>query len=70
MLKGEKVTLRPVEREDLKRIQELSQDVELSILAGSEYQPRSLAHWEKHFEKQLEVINVHHSLLICQLWHF
>jgi RimJ/RimL family protein N-acetyltransferase len=54
MLKGQKVTLRPVEREDLKRIHELSQDVELSILAESEYQPRSLAHWEKRFEKHLE----------------
>ena len=54
MLKGEKVTLRPVEREDLKRIHELSQDVELSILARSEYQPRSLAHWEKRFDKELE----------------
>ena len=54
MLKGEKVTLRPMEREDLKRIHELSQDVELAVLAGSEYQPRSLAHLEKKFEKELD----------------
>ncbi len=54
MLKGEKVTLRPVEREDVKRLHELKQDVELVILAYGGYLPRSLAYFEKQFEQNLE----------------
>jgi diamine N-acetyltransferase len=54
MLKGEKVTLRPVEREDLKRLHELRNDVDLVILAYGDWQPRSLAETEKSFDKHLE----------------
>jgi diamine N-acetyltransferase len=54
MLKGEKVTLRPLEREDLKRLHELKQDVELMLLASGNYQPRPLAQLEKEYEKDLE----------------
>jgi diamine N-acetyltransferase len=54
MLKGEKVILRAVEREDLKRLHELEQDVELTMLGEGHWQPVPLAAFEKNFEKQLE----------------
>lgn len=54
MLQGKKVTLRPVEREDLKRLHELWQDVDLALLAGGAWSPWSLAAEEKEFEKHLE----------------
>jgi diamine N-acetyltransferase len=54
MLKGEKVTLRPMERDDLKRIHEMRMDVELVILAFGEWEPRPLARMEKDFDKHLE----------------
>ena len=54
MLKGEKVTLRPMERDDLKRLHEMRQDVELVILAFGDWQPRPLARFEKDFDKHLE----------------
>jgi RimJ/RimL family protein N-acetyltransferase len=58
MLKGEKVTLRPMERDDLKRIHEMRQDVELMILAFGDWQPRPLARFEKDFDKHLEADEV------------
>ncbi len=54
MLRGEKVVLRAVEREDLKRLQELRQNVDLVVLADGEWSPRPLAASEKQFEKHLE----------------
>lgn len=54
MLRGEKVILRPIEREDLKRLHELSANVELEMLAGGAWSPWSLAAMEKDFEKHLE----------------
>lgn len=54
MLRGEKVALRPVEREDLKRLHELWQDVELAMLAGGAWSPWPLAAEEKDFDKHLE----------------
>src|SRR5579864_8706221 len=54
MLRGKKVVLRPVEREDLKRLHELSQDVDLALLAGGAWEPWSLAAEEKEFDKHLE----------------
>ncbi|HEX6816838.1 MAG TPA: GNAT family protein [Ktedonobacterales bacterium] len=54
MLRGEKVILRPIEREDLKRLHELERNVDLALLAGSEWHPVPLAAWEKDFDKHLE----------------
>jgi RimJ/RimL family protein N-acetyltransferase len=54
MLKGERVTLRAIEREDLKRLHELRRNVELILLGYGEWQPVSLAAREKAFEKHLE----------------
>ena len=54
MLRGQKVILRPIEREDLKRLHELWQDVELELLAGGAWEPSSLASLEKEFDKHLE----------------
>ncbi len=54
MLKGEKVTLRPLERDDLKRFHELQQDVELGILAFGHWAPFPMAALEKLFDKSLE----------------
>jgi RimJ/RimL family protein N-acetyltransferase len=54
MLKGEKVILRAVEREDLKRLQELERDVELMLLGDGDWQPMPFAAYEKDFDKYLE----------------
>jgi diamine N-acetyltransferase len=53
MLKGERVILRAVEREDLKRLHELERNVDLAILGGGAWQPVPFAAFEKHFEKHL-----------------
>lgn len=54
MLKSERITLRAIEREDLKRLHELQRNVELIILGYGEWQPNSLAAIEKNFDKHLE----------------
>jgi RimJ/RimL family protein N-acetyltransferase len=54
MLKGEKVILRALERDDLKRLHELEQDVELMLLGDGDWQPTPLAAFEKRFEKHLD----------------
>src|SRR5690349_21286455 len=54
MLKGEKVTLRTIERTDLPRLHELMQNVELVMPAYGGWSPVPLANYEKHFEKRLE----------------
>lgn len=54
MLRGEKVVLRAVERDDLKKLHEMSaRNVELEMLGGGEWQPSSLAAWEKDFDKHV-----------------
>jgi diamine N-acetyltransferase len=52
MLKGKRVTLRAIEREDLKRLHELNQNVDLVLLGDAEWSPIPLAAWEKSFEKR------------------
>src|SRR5205809_236733 len=54
MLKGERVILRAVEREDLKRLHALEHNVDLVMLADGQWQPEPLAQWEKHFDKHLD----------------
>ncbi|MBA3469792.1 MAG: GNAT family N-acetyltransferase [Herpetosiphonaceae bacterium] len=53
MLKGEKVILRAREREDLKRLHELEQNVELVLQGDGNWQPEPFAALEKNFEKHL-----------------
>jgi len=54
MLKSERVTLRAVEREDMKRMHELRRNVDLILLGFGEWQPTPLAFMEKMFEKHLD----------------
>jgi diamine N-acetyltransferase len=54
MLKGARVTLRAIEREDLKRLHELNQNVDLVLMGDDSWQPIPLAAYEKSFEKRLE----------------
>ena len=54
MLKGEHVILRAVEREDLKRLHELSRNVELVVLADDYWSPTPFAAYEKGYEKYLD----------------
>jgi RimJ/RimL family protein N-acetyltransferase len=54
MLKGEKVTLRAVERDDLKRLHELNRNVELVVLADDAWRPVPFASYEKGFDKHLD----------------
>jgi len=63
MLKGDKVILRAIERDDIKRFHELERNVELVLLAEDEWQPKPLAAFEKEFEKDLDHEN-HNSFAI------
>jgi diamine N-acetyltransferase len=54
MLKGKKVILRAEERADLKRLHELTRNVELVVLSDGQWQPEPLAQWEQKFDKRLE----------------
>lgn len=54
MLKGKRVTLRTVEREDLKALHEMAQHVELVMLADDYWNPIPFAKREKNFEKYLD----------------
>src|SRR3712207_6737237 len=54
MLRGEKVILRAVEREDLKRLHELEREVDLMLLGDGDWQPVPLAAFEKNFDKHLD----------------
>jgi diamine N-acetyltransferase len=53
MLKGERVILRAVERDDIKRLHELQRNVELMMLGDGQWQPEPLAGLEKDFDKHL-----------------
>lgn len=54
MLRGERVILRSVEKDDLKKLHDLRSNVELEMLAGGAWEPRPLAAYEKDFEKSLD----------------
>lgn len=54
MLEGKRVTLRAIERDDLKTLHELTMRIESSILSDGAWEPDSLAAMEKRFDKQLE----------------
>jgi diamine N-acetyltransferase len=54
MLKGKKVTLRAVEREDLKRLHALEGNTELVLLGDGQWQPIPLARFERDFDKNLD----------------
>ena len=54
MLKGDKVILRAVEREDMKRFHELERNVDLVLLGDGLWQPVPLAAFEKDFDKDLD----------------
>ncbi|MEO7913509.1 MAG: GNAT family protein [Roseiflexaceae bacterium] len=51
MLQGERVTLRAVEREDLKRLHELQRNVDLVLLGDGGWEPQPLAASEKRYDK-------------------
>ena len=53
MLKGKKVILRAVERDDLERLHELNRNVDLVLLGDGEWQPVPLAAREKGYDKYL-----------------
>ena len=54
MLRGEKVILRPLERDDLKALHALHGNIDLVILSDGDWSPESLTSWEHHFDKDLE----------------
>lgn len=54
MLRGEKVSLRAIEREDLKQLHALERNLDLVMFGDGEWQPRPLESFEKRFEKDLE----------------
>ena len=53
MLKGERVTLRAVERDDLKRLHELNQNIDLVLLGDGEWDPQPLAAREKRYDNRV-----------------
>ena len=52
MLHGKHISLRPMERDDVDRLWEFAQDIDLGILTGSDGRPVSLAAVEKIYEQQ------------------
>jgi RimJ/RimL family protein N-acetyltransferase len=54
VLQGKRVILRAIERDDLKRLHELYQQVDLVLFADGHWRPSPLAAYEKNFEKQLD----------------
>ena len=54
MLRGKRVVLRAMERDDLKRLHELSGNLDLVLLSDVAWNPAPLAAWEKEFDKHLE----------------
>jgi len=53
MLKGERVILRAVERDDLKRLHELHSNVDLVLLGDGEWDPQPLAAREKRYDNRV-----------------
>jgi len=53
MLQGERVILRSVEREDLKRLHELSGNLDLVLLGDGEWDPQPLAAREKRYDNRV-----------------
>jgi RimJ/RimL family protein N-acetyltransferase len=80
MLRGEKVTLRSVERDDLKTLHVFRNDVEVHVLADDDpWLPRPFESFVKFFEKRLEstepeawfAIDVDGKMIgDCGLWDF
>lgn len=54
MLRGERVVLRAMEREDLKRIHDLYSNVDLVLLGTNAWNPVPLAALEKDFDQHVE----------------
>jgi diamine N-acetyltransferase len=54
MLHGEKITLRPIERDDLKQFHRLEQGVDLVTLADGDWKPYSLEAMEKRYDSRHE----------------
>jgi RimJ/RimL family protein N-acetyltransferase len=53
MLKGTRLTLRPVQREDLPKLYEFNLDLEVELLSGGDPpMPRPLAYWQAWFERE------------------
>ena len=53
MLQGTRVVLRAVEREDLKRLHELQQNIDLVLLGDGEWDPQPLAAREKRYDNRV-----------------
>ncbi len=53
MLRGEQVVLRPIQRDDLKRLYELQQNVDLVVLGSGAWFPFPLARMEERFDKHV-----------------
>jgi RimJ/RimL family protein N-acetyltransferase len=65
VLRGKHVTLRAVERDDLKRLHELERNVDLVLLGDGQWQPIPLAAFEKEFDKDLE--RDQHSFFVIEV---
>lgn len=63
MLKGQKVVLRAMERDDLKQLHILRQHVDLEIMGGGDWMPYSLAAMEKYFDKHIEREDNHRFII-------
>jgi diamine N-acetyltransferase len=53
MLKGKRVILRAVERDDIKRLHEMQRNVELVMFGDGDWRPVPLAAFEKEYDKHL-----------------
>jgi RimJ/RimL family protein N-acetyltransferase len=63
VLRGKKVILRALERDDLKPLHTLAQNVDLVLLSDGAWGPEPLAAWEKNFDKHLEDRDRHEFII-------
>ena len=80
MLRGEKVTLRPVEKDDLKVLHEFRMDLEIHVMADDDpWLPRPFDHFENFYEERLKSTDIEAWFVIeadgkmigdCGLWDF
>ena len=61
MLNGARVSLRAVERDDLRRLHELQRNVDLVVFGDGSWDPISLAAFEQQFDKALAAEQLYHD---------
>jgi diamine N-acetyltransferase len=65
MLRDLRVTLRPIERDDLPRFHELGANIDLMVASRGKWEPRPLAWLEQDFEASLKTKELHEFAIVA-----